>query len=281
MSEQSATGRILVLLDASRASLAALEEAVERAASGQTELHALFVEEVGLLRSAGFPFTREIGAVSGAIRPIDVSAVEAAMRRQAARARRILEQAVAGHHVRYSLSVRRGTVFTEVCTLADPKDLVVLGRVGWSAAPGRMLGSTARALAREAPGSVLLWTMGAVHREGPVVVVVDDFEASTGALAMALSSARARSRPLTVIRVALDDPGATEARDRAVEEWLSGLGAEARLRDLPSLEPRTVARTLRQERASELVLSRRSRLMRDPLVEPILEALTLPVTISA
>ncbi len=273
--------RILVLLDASRASLAALEAAVAHAVSRQAELHAVFVEDIRLLRSAGFDFAREVGAVSGTSRQASIEAIEARLRRQIRRVRQALEAAVDGHRVAYSFSVRRGSVVQEILGLTGPNDLVVLGKVGWSGTPGRTLGSTARALAREAPGSVLLWDLGAVRREGPVLVVIDDFETSRKALTTALVLARQRQRPLTLLLLTLPEPGATEARDHAVSEWLEQAQVDVRQRRLPSLSPLAIVRTLREERGCELVVSRQSRLLQDTQAESLLEALTLPVVVSA
>ena len=58
--EELAIRRILVALDGSYHSLAALEAAAELAASLEAELHGLFVEDVNLLRVAGSPVAREV-----------------------------------------------------------------------------------------------------------------------------------------------------------------------------------------------------------------------------
>ena len=56
--------RILVALDASEASRAAIRSAVDLAARFRAELVGLFVEDVNLLRSAQLPFVRKVGAFS-------------------------------------------------------------------------------------------------------------------------------------------------------------------------------------------------------------------------
>src|SRR5690554_5627839 len=52
--------RILVLLDGSRLSLAAMEAAADIARAQQAEVLGIFVEEANLLRSAGYGFAREV-----------------------------------------------------------------------------------------------------------------------------------------------------------------------------------------------------------------------------
>ncbi|MFW5927004.1 MAG: universal stress protein [Wenzhouxiangella sp.] len=274
------TRRILLLLDASRPSLDAIGAAVERALQRKLELHALFVEEEDLLRSAGYAFAREIGATSGASRPLRDSAVEARLRRQASRIGRALEQALAGRELVHTLSVRRGRLLSEVLSLAGPEDLLVLGKVGWSATPGRVLGSSALALARQAPGSVLLWTSAGAGRRRDVVVVVDDFESSRLALAAAAELAGQREADLDVVLIPPEDPRTVAERDRAVRDWLSASGVAARLRKTEFYDPPALARMLRSGGVGELVISRRSRLMRDTDAEAFLQAVTVPVSIS-
>ena len=64
--------RILVALDASRHSLAALEAASELAEALKAELVGIFVEDVNLLYLAGLPFAREVRYLSGVDRPLPI-----------------------------------------------------------------------------------------------------------------------------------------------------------------------------------------------------------------
>ena len=57
--------QVLVLIDASPTSRAALTSAARLARQQHGELIALFVEDQDLHASAGHPFTREISALSG------------------------------------------------------------------------------------------------------------------------------------------------------------------------------------------------------------------------
>jgi nucleotide-binding universal stress UspA family protein len=149
--------RVLALLDASRHSLAALAAAVDLAVTRQVELLALYVEDQDLLGSAGFPFAREVGAVSGRVRRLSRTDLEAGMARQTRRVTEALDAAVAGRSLRHQLRVSRGRVVSEALSLARPGDLLVLGKAGLSGRWGARLGSTSRALAVQAPCTVILW----------------------------------------------------------------------------------------------------------------------------
>jgi nucleotide-binding universal stress UspA family protein len=276
---ESGSGRVLVLLDGSRLSLAALEAAADIAALRGHEVLGVFVEEVNLLRSSGFDFAREIGASSGATRPLDSAMLEMRMRALAEQARRSLQRAVASRGLRQALKLCRGSVVEEVLRLAGPEDLVVMGRVGWSAMPGSRLGSTARGLIRQAPGDVLLWAE--IQRRpghGVVVLLNDDQGANHRALNVGIEQARRHHQPLTVL-VRSHGEGGQEVV-RAIEEQLIARGAGARVRLIPRASAAEVARLLRRERPAELVVSRQCSVFDEQGADQLLIELNLPVTVT-
>ncbi|QFU01876.1 Universal stress protein family protein [Halomonas sp. THAF5a] len=165
--------RVLTLLDASRHSLAALGAAVELAAARHAELVALFVEDQELVSSAGFPFAREIGAVSGRVRRLSREALLAGQARQARRVTEALEVAVAGRELRHELRVSRGGVVSEAQALAGPGDVLVLGKAGFSGHWGVRLGSTSRALMLSAPCTVVIWDERLPLARGPLRTLRD------------------------------------------------------------------------------------------------------------
>ncbi|MEQ6890438.1 universal stress protein [Halomonas sp. CS7] len=160
--------RVLTLVDASRHSLAALAAAVDLAAARHAELVALFVEDQELVSSAGFPFAREIGAVSGRARRLSREELVAGQARQARRVTEALEAAVAGLELRHELRVSRGGIVSEAQALAGPGDVLMLGKAGFSGHWGVRLGSTSRALMREAPCTVIIWDERLPLAHGPL-----------------------------------------------------------------------------------------------------------------
>ena len=74
--------RILVAVDASHHSIAALEAAVELATRFQAELLGLYVEDINLLRLAQLPFGREVGTFSHRL-PADMTVDDASHRTHA------------------------------------------------------------------------------------------------------------------------------------------------------------------------------------------------------
>ena len=272
-------GRVLVLLDGSRMSYAALKAAAEIAGSTGAEVLGVFVEELNLLRSAGYDFAREVGSASGVSRPFDPTKLEQRMQRLAGQARCALAGAVAHYGGRHTLSIARGSVVEEVLALAGPQDLLVLGRVGWSSAPGARLGSTARGLLRRSPGRVLFWCERRVLPQGRVVVFLNDHEdANRRAIRATAEAVRHSHQPVTLL-LGSGSEMPLEAF-QAIRQDLGIPESDLRVRSLPATDPVTVVQVLRQEKAAQLVLSRECTLLQEPGAEQLLVALNLPVTVT-
>ncbi len=204
MNEQSdelTIRHILVALDASRYSLAALRAATELAASLEAELEGIFVEDVNLLRAAGSPVAREVQYPFVAGARLDRKRMERELRAQAEQARRALEMACERRQVRWSFRVVRGEVAPEVLAAALEADLLSLGKASRPFTRRGRMGSTARAVTSQALGSVLLLQRDA-GIEPPVMVTYNGSAASRRALQMAAHLGRKKEGYLVVVVVA-------------------------------------------------------------------------------
>lgn len=276
-----AGGRVLVLLDGSPLSRAALAVAADIAHARRAEVLGIFVEETNLLRSGGYVFAREVGASSGQIRPLDTSHIEARMQSLARQASKALQQAMLDRGIRQALKLCRGHVVNEVLNLARPEDLLILGRAGWSATPGMLLGSTARSLVRRAPGEVLLWCNSQQRSHGRVVVLLNhDQGANHRAVDVGADLARQHQLPMTVLVRA--DSGDERSITDDLRSHLERKSVIARVRCLPVADADDIVRALREENAAQLVLSRSGRLFSEPEAETAawIGALNLPITVT-
>jgi nucleotide-binding universal stress UspA family protein len=145
---------ILVALDASPHSVAALMAAAELAALMEAELEGLFVEDINLLRLCGLPFGREIGSYSATARRLDNAGVERQLRALADTIEAVMARITATSAVPWRFSVRRGPVVNELLNAAQEAALVSLGRAGQT--HRKSLGSTARALLEQSHSPLLL-----------------------------------------------------------------------------------------------------------------------------
>ncbi|MEW5727521.1 MAG: universal stress protein [Pseudomonadota bacterium] len=177
----SAWRRILVAVDASPLSMAAMEAAAALAGRLGAEVEAVFVEDVNLRRLVAHPHVHSFSLSAVGSRVHDDALLEKALELQSLAARRALERAAAVAEIRAIFTLRRGMVAAELLAAAESADLVCLG---WSgrARPVRRLGSIARALMQSAPRPVM-----ALRRPGfeRVVALWDGSEPARRALAVA------------------------------------------------------------------------------------------------
>jgi nucleotide-binding universal stress UspA family protein len=204
--------RIVVAIDASAASLDALEAATAIAEHMGSELRGVFVEDEDLLRLAALPFGELVLSPGGGRQRVDPAAAELALRAVASRARQALERSATRHGVSWSFRVSRGHVSREVLAAAAEADLVVLGSSSHGRPARGAVGTTARATAEGAPGPVLLLSRGA-HLAGGVVAIDDGTPQAARARAVALALA-AEGRQPTLVRTVGSDPDALAAAVR-------------------------------------------------------------------
>jgi nucleotide-binding universal stress UspA family protein len=200
MAEMPSRTRIVLALDFSPRSQAALTLAAALAIELDAELAGLFVEDVDLLHVGSLPFTREVGLLSAVSRPVNLQEVELALRREAEVARRLLAEAASRARLRWSFRVARGRIATELFGLVSDPDLIVLGkraRVGM-----RLLGD---ALKHAPTGSTT---------PGPVLAVCDGSSSGRRALQLAARQARTAGAELHLL---LPAASAQEFTHRATE----------------------------------------------------------------
>jgi nucleotide-binding universal stress UspA family protein len=261
--------RILVALDASSSSLAALETAARLAADLRAELVGLFVEDVNLLRLAGLPFAQEVRYISASQQVMDRQGVEQQMRAQAARARRALLAAAGTAGVRATFRVVRGEVALEVLTAAVEADLLLLGRVSRPLTRRSRLGSTARLAAVRAPRSVLLMQTGA-FRDRPIIVTFDGSDLSWQALETALHLARPSGR----LRVALlvESPEAGRPLEARVAFWLQRQGMAAEYVWLDHADVAGLRQVISESQGRLLILGGERWRLSDEEIQALLDA---------
>jgi nucleotide-binding universal stress UspA family protein len=245
--------RILVALDASNHSLAALDAAVELAAAMKAELEGLYVEDVKLLRVASSPATREVRYPFVSTAQLDSQYMERQLRAQASQARRALVAACEKRKVKWSFRIVRGEVAHEVVAAAEEVDMLILGRVSRPLIRQIRLGSTALAAAVHAPCCVFLLKhdMGIVP---PVLVAYDGSPTARRALMIATRLARKNGGYLAVLIVA-DTPEVEYRLQAETADWLRRHGLLVRFRRLSEVSAPALLQALKAERSGVLVLS--------------------------
>jgi len=217
--------RILVALDASPASLAALDLAADLAERYRAELVGIYVEDINLIRSAEIPITREIGQYSGTSHDIDSKYIELELKTQARRVEHLMAAIAQKANIRWSFRKERGVIHGELLQAAQGTDLIILGKTGWSGK--RQLGTTARNIAVQSQIQSLI-LLRKVRPGTPIMVAYDGSAASQKALSAAqlISS---KDIPIVILLVADNPERAQELENEVnVRSRISDLQVEFR-----------------------------------------------------
>jgi nucleotide-binding universal stress UspA family protein len=198
--------RILVALDASGHSFAALDVAVKLATHVGADLRGVFVEDIDLLRAAELPIAQEVSSFTSTTRRMTSLRMERVFRVQADRSRQALAMAIRSLRIQHTFEVTRGRVPGELLQVAAEADLLVLGQAGSSRSSRRKIGRTAQAVLDRARLPVLLVRPDQRQRvEGGMLTLYDGSAAAEEALRLAVSmTAGSHERQLTVLLLAHD-----------------------------------------------------------------------------
>lgn len=244
--------RLLVALDASAPSQAALEAAVAWARRFGAEVVGLFVRDALWAHLAAHPAARHVDAASGGARPADPDAMAEAAGALGRSVRRRLEALAQRSAVRATFHEVQGQVSAEVVALATSCDLVCAGRTGWRGGSAGRLGSTALALLASERTSVLLLSAGQ-SPERPVALVLAPGADSRRALSAALALASDDGGRLSLLLAG--EAGAE--RDRLEQEALTGArerGLVVSVTAVDGLSGPAIARALQGRPCRTLVL---------------------------
>jgi nucleotide-binding universal stress UspA family protein len=228
--------RILIALDASPASQAALELAADLAERHKAELVGIYVEDINLLRSADFDFSEEVGEFSAISRRVNSQLMANEMKAHARRIEEMLSTIAGRANLTWTFRSVRGLIPGELIAAAENTDLIILGKRGWS--EGKSLGSTARQLVSLSPVQSLILEHK-VHPGTPVLVVYDGSPDSLNALKTAGRICSPGSK-LTILVPAEDQQSAEEIY-AGLERWITEQDFEIQFRWVSDLKGKRIS----------------------------------------
>ena len=259
--------RIVVALDASAHSHAALEAAVTLALRLRSEIQAVFVEDINLLRLAELPFAREVRFGQAGAHQVQSEDVQRGLRARAAVLRRQVEDVAEQSKVSSTFRVVRGAVVGELLAAALEADLLALGRLGHSVSRRSRLGSTARAAVTRAASAVLL-----VHpamESGPVLVLFDGSAAGARALELAAHVA-GEGNDLRVLVWGPEEALAADRRQLA-EELLKSSAVRVQYQQLDGGDAPRILSWVNKQHGSLLIMPATGGDWPEAVVEALLE----------
>ena len=191
--------RILVALDNSQDSMAALNIAASFARLLEAELEGLFVEDDSWYQMAERGFHWEISAFTGTINPLEERRMRLQIRAHAERIKRRLEEISERYDINHSFRSVRGEVQKQILKATETADLITIGTFGHSVLRHGQLGSTARAILQFADKPVLLLQHGIRHGDR-LTVINNGTEASERCLEVGKMLSTKLGMPLLIIR---------------------------------------------------------------------------------
>lgn len=245
--------RILVALDTSVDSEAALAVAAELAAMLEAELIGLHIEDVNLARLAEHPLSFEVEYFSARRRDLHGPELERQLRMQVVQVRRRLMRVSSRHGLRSSFQTARGGVVSQLLASLAEADMVGIGARGRSREHG--LGSTVEALLVKGVGPLLVLRRG--MRLGHAIHVLHD-GSEEGREALHIASALLRESMELIVLIAAAD--GRQRLEKEVRRWLDEREVEAALGYLPARArgAEDLPLFLRRHGAGLLVTARRS-----------------------
>jgi len=248
--EVAAMRRILVALDASPESMAALDQAASLAVRLHAELEGLFVEDEDLINLARQPFAREVCRLTSTVQSLDTAKLEQDLRNQAGMARNALRQKAEALRLRWSFRIVRGRIEGAIESAAGSADLLAIGRRRQTIG-GEALGRTSTKMAKRLGCSVLMALPSQPLPFAPIAIVFTNSPCGDAALDMAQRTAREEKRPLLIILPA-KDKAEYDARRKLIEEGIDMKGVQIR----PAIGPdgKALQQALEREQPQLLIL---------------------------
>lgn len=163
---------ILVSLDSSSHSFAALQAAIRLAYHYNATLKGLFVEDITLLNLSKLPFRQEVGEYSAIVREISIDGMTHSIQAQSKSVIRTFQKMVRQRDLQSNFVTLRGKVIQMILNQAQDCDLLVVGKTGTNPLARHRLGSTTRALINQYKKSVLLVEEG--NRLGENLIIYFD-----------------------------------------------------------------------------------------------------------
>lgn len=268
--------RILVALDASPHSLAALQAAAELAADLDAELVGIFVEDINLLRLSELPFAREVTIYTRSSRRLDRQKVEQQLRAQARLARRALEEIARRRQLRWTFQIAQGIVAAELLSAAQETDLILLGKSGWS--QRRRLGSTTQVIITQANNQILITQKGA-HLGLPIGVIYDGSPAAQKALIAAANLLSQRDGFLVAIILA-DHVDKARQYQADISEWAQERELHIHYRWLVDVNLNRLTRVVQSEHCGVMVLPAEGIVFKGEDLVDLLEHTECPVLLA-
>lgn len=262
---------ILVALDHSSHSRAALESAAFIAELMEAKIHGLFVHDNQWLRISKLSSLSEIDVLTGSISPMGREALEREIQKLEKSIKKHFEIITRQHQLPHRWSTKKGEVADKVLEAAENCDIITIGSKGRSYSKTKKLGSTAATIIRSANKPILI-LQKRHNLNYPPIAIFDGSKKSISGLKIAEQIARRNETHLTVIDLSKAFPS-TEKTGQA----LTGLKKDTKILQLNQPNMGRFLFMINKLQAGLLILPKNERFTRINTIEHILDSADCPV----
>lgn len=220
--------RILVALDTSPHSRAALQAAVHLAKLSEAELKGLFVSDATWHQIGRLSLMSEVSEITGERRSFDEDEIERQCKLMENRLRHLIKSIAQKSNISYSLDSVRGSIDEELLKASEEADMITIGRTGHSHKQESKLGQTAQTIINKAQKPVLILEEGLSIGNQPIICVYDGTEQSQRGLQLALDLAQKNKNQLLVLGLA-NQSQSIQNRNKEIERQVQNAQVPVRL----------------------------------------------------
>ena len=266
--------RILVSLDSSKHSFAALHAAIELAHHYDAALKGVFVEDITLLSLAEMPFRQEVGEYSAIVREISTDGITRGIFVQSRWVVRTFRKLINQTDLTGDIAILRGNVRETIKQESEECDLLILGKSGTNPLLKRRLGSTTKAMIRSQRKPLLLVEEN--NRLGYPLIVL--YNASPIGMTC-LETARDLLDPgeTLIILLSEDDPQAFQQSKQDLSNWASENQINISYQPYKSRNFERFLQQINGVKTGLFILPQITEIPDQRLVELVLEKVSLPI----
>lgn len=266
---------ILVALDSSSHSRAALEAAAALARTMEASIHGLFVEDDNWHRISKLPSVSEVNELTGDINPLAEQKIDKEIKLLENRIQKQLRLISRLNEIKHSWKTTRGSVEEKVLEAARETDLITIGMKGHSYSKSKRLGRTAKKIIEKSKKPVLILQEGLTL--GDTVITV--FDASTDSrktVRFALTIAEKNESELFVMIVSNDNDSSKE-RFRELKKHLTNISVKADVKLLQQSNIWEFMYAVNNHKGGLLILPRDQPFMKNRSLDLLLNHIGCPI----
>lgn len=267
--------KILVAVDTSAHSRAALEAAATLAKITEANIHGIFVQEEHWGKVSRLPSIKAVNELTGESRLLEKDSFEQQVEQLKKRLHRQLKFISQRNEINHSWETASGPVEEKILEAAKEADLITIGRRGRSLLQHKRLGSTAKAVIRQADKPILVLKKGL--RLGTVITCIyDASREGQRSLNLALSLAEKNNSRLSVI--VMDNRKEPSAeRDKTVEKMLDDAAIPVNMTTIRQPGIGQFIHIVNHQQPGLLVIPKSQPYLQNDSIETTLEYLNCPV----